>query len=268
MILIVGLGNPGGKYENTRHNAGFMVIDRLLSPQAIKISNEKFQGELYKMGSLLLLKPQTFMNLSGKSVQAVANFYKPERIIVIHDDLDLAFGAMKFKIGGSSGGHNGIKSIDSLMGNEYERVRIGIGRGKFDTINFVLGKFGEDEREILHETLNYAKNAVEFLIKNDIDETARKFNRKNSPKASNLDISKDINVNPKNPARKNIDTKSNPNSLNSNPNLDHKIDVSCIKQSEISNINLRTNKEISNSKSNSANFSEIIATKAPNQQGD
>jgi len=270
MTLIVGLGNPGGKYENTRHNAGFMVIDRLLSPQAIKISNEKFQGELYKIGSLLLLKPQTFMNLSGKSVQAVANFYKPERIIVIHDDLDLAFGAMKFKIGGSSGGHNGIKSAKSLIRKQQERVRIGIGRGKFDTINFVLGKFGEDEREILDETLNYAKNAVEFLIKNDIDETARKFNRKNSPKASNLDISKDINVKPKNPACKNLDTntKSNPNSLNSNPNLDDKIDVSCVKQSEISNINLRTNKEIPNSKSNSANCSEIIATKAPNQQGD
>lgn len=268
MILIVGLGNPGGKYENTRHNAGFMVIDRLLSPQAIKISNEKFQGELYKIGSLLLLKPQTFMNLSGKSVQAVANFYKPERIIVIHDDLDLAFGAMKFKIGGSSGGHNGIKSIDSLIGNEYERVRIGIGRGKFDTINFVLGKFGEDEREILDETLNYAKNAVEFLIKNDIDETARKFNRKNSPKASNLDILKDTNVKPKNPVHKNLDAKSSVNFLNSNPNLDDKVDYSCVKQSKISNINLRTNKEISNSKSNSANFSEIIATKAPNQQGD
>lgn len=268
MTLIVGLGNPGGKYENTRHNAGFMVIDRLLSPQAIKISNEKFQGELYKMGSLLLLKPQTFMNLSGKSVQAVANFYKPERIIVIHDDLDLAFGAMKFKIGGSSGGHNGIKSIDSLIGNEYERVRIGIGRGKFDTINFVLGKFSEDEREILDETLNYAKNAVEFLIKNDIDETARKFNRRNSPKALNLDISKDTNAKPKNSAHKNLDTKSSVNFLNSNPNLDDKIDVSCAKQSEISNINLRTNKEIPNSKSNSANFSEIIATKAPNQKGD
>ena len=268
MILIVGLGNPGGKYENTRHNAGFMVIDRLLSPQAIKISNEKFQGELYKMGSLLLLKPQTFMNLSGKSVQAVANFYKPERIIVIHDDLDLAFGAMKFKIGGSSGGHNGIKSIDSLIGNEYERVRIGIGRGKFDTINFVLGKFGEDEREILDETLNYAKNAVEFLIKNNIDETTRKFNRRNSPKALNLDISKDTNANPKNSARKNLDSIRSPNSLNSNPNLDDKVDDSCVKQSEISNINLRTNKEIPNSKSNSANFSEIIATKAPNQKGD
>lgn len=268
MTLIVGLGNPGGKYENTRHNAGFMVIDRLLSPQAIKISNEKFQGELYKMGSLLLLKPQTFMNLSGKSVQAVASFYKPERIIVIHDDLDLAFGAMKFKIGGSSGGHNGIKSIDSLIGNEYERVRIGIGRGKFDTINFVLGKFGEDEREILDETLSYAKNAVEFLIKNDIDETARKFNRRNSPKALNLDISKDTNAKQKNPARKNIDTKRSPNSLNSNPNLDDKVDDSCVKQSEISNINLRTNKEIPNSKSNSANFSEIIAIKAPNQKGD
>ena len=248
MILIVGLGNPGGKYENTRHNAGFMVIDRLLSPQAIKISNEKFQGELYKMGSLLLLKPQTFMNLSGKSVQAVANFYKPERIIVIHDDLDLAFGAMKFKIGGSSGGHNGIKSID--------------------TINFVLGKFGEDEREILDETLNYAKNAVEFLIKNNIDETTRKFNRRNSPKALNLDISKDTNAKPKNSARKNLDTKRSPNSLNSNPNLDDKVDDSCVKQSEISNINLHTNKEISNSKSNSANFSEIIAIKVPNQKGD
>ncbi len=174
MTLIVGLGNPGDKYENTRHNAGFMVIDRLLSPQAIKISNEKFQGELYKIGSLLLLKPQTFMNLSGKSVQAVANFYKPERIIVIHDDLDLAFGAMKFKIGGSSGGHNGIKSIDGLIGNDYERVRVGIGH-EGDAKNFVLGEFSDDEKKALDEILAYTKNAVCELLKSDINEISQKF---------------------------------------------------------------------------------------------
>ena len=178
MILIVGLGNPGVKYENTRHNIGFMVIDKLKDEKFILINSEKFQGELYKKGSLLFLKPQTFMNLSGKSVKAVKDFYKPDRIIVIHDDLDLKFGAMKFKNGGSNAGHNGLKSIDELIGQDYERVRIGIGNDKLNTINHVLGKFSSDENEKMPEILDYAKNAVLYLIQNDIALTTQKFNRK------------------------------------------------------------------------------------------
>ena len=107
MILIVGLGNPGPEYSKTRHNVGFILIDRLKNSNFTDVSSTKFQGELFKFQNLLFLKPTTFMNLSGRSVKAVADFYKPERIIVIHDDLDLNFGVVKFKKGGGNGGHNG-----------------------------------------------------------------------------------------------------------------------------------------------------------------
>ena len=210
MILIVGLGNPGDEYKNTRHNVGFMLIDELISGGGFDAvgSLSKFKGELYKKGSLLLLKPQTFMNLSGNSVKAVKDFYKPELIIVIHDDIDLKFGAMKFKFGGSSGGHNGIKSIDNLIGNEYERIRIGVGRSenslpnltnsansplsqisnlsnlnlpnfKPNTANFVLSNFNANEKECLKEILKYAKNGLLELIKSNINEISAKFNTKN-----------------------------------------------------------------------------------------
>jgi len=178
MILVVGLGNPGDRYAKTRHNIGFMVIDELKDGEFTQISSDKFHGELLKCGSLLLLKPHTFMNASGISVKSVKDFYKPERIIVIHDDLDLKFGAMKFKFGGSSGGHNGLKSIDALIGNEYERVRIGIGNDKSDTINYVLGKFPPHEAQILPEILTHAKDATKYLIQNDIISTSQKFTRK------------------------------------------------------------------------------------------
>ena len=218
MILIVGLGNPGDEYKNTRHNVGFMLIDELISGGGFDaVGSSKFKGELFKKGSLLLLKPQTFMNLSGNSVKAVKDFYKPERIIVIHDDIDLKFGAMKFKFGGSSGGHNGIKSIDNLIGNEYERIRIGVGRSenslpnsansansknsansansplsqisnlsnlnlpnfKPNTANFVLSNFNANEKECLKEILKYAKNGLLELIKSNINEISAKFNTKN-----------------------------------------------------------------------------------------
>lgn len=181
MILIVGLGNPTPKYENTRHNVGFMLIDLLKSSNFTDISSAKFQGELCKYSNLLLLKPTTFMNLSGNSVKAVNDFYKPDRIIVIHDDLDLEFGAVKFKKGGSSGGHNGIKSIDGLIGNDYERVRIGIGRSKHaneSSANFVLGEFSEAEKKPLAEILTHCKEAVLELVKSDINAISQKFTRK------------------------------------------------------------------------------------------
>lgn len=177
MTLIVGLGNPTKQYENTRHNVGFMLIDRLKTTDFTDVSSTKFQGELYKFKDLLLLKPQTYMNLSGNSVKAVNDFYKPSRIIVIHDDLDLGFGAIKFKKGGSSGGHNGIKSIDNLIGADYERVRIGIGRGA-EAKNFVLGEFSDDEKEPLNEILNYTKTALLELLKSDIVTINQKFSRK------------------------------------------------------------------------------------------
>ena len=168
MTLIAGLGNPGPKYENTRHNIGFMLIDLLKDSNFKDVSSAKFQGEVFKFNDIILLKPTTFMNLSGQSVKAVKDFYKPDRIIVIHDDLDLNFGAVKFKKGGSSGGHNGIKSIDNLIGNDYERVRVGAK-------NFVLGEFSDEEKKALDEILAYTKNAVCELLKSDINEISQKF---------------------------------------------------------------------------------------------
>lgn len=188
MTLLVGLGNPGGEYENTRHNIGFMLVDLLKDSNFIDVSSSKFQGELYKKGSLLLLKPATFMNLSGNSVKSVNDFYKPDRIIVIHDDLDLNFGALRFKIGGSSGGHNGIKSIDSLIGNEYERVRIGIGK-QGGAVAHVLGKFSDEENIYLEKILHYAKEAVQELIKSDLESVKAKFSTKEVKWNYTLDIS-------------------------------------------------------------------------------
>ena len=160
MTLIAGLGNPGPKYENTRHNIGFMLIDLLKDSNFKDVSSAKFQGEVFKFNDIILLKPTTF--------------YKPDRIIVIHDDLDLSFGAVKFKKGGSSGGHNGIKSIDGLIGNDYERVRVGIGHDG-DAKNFVLGEFSDEEKKALDEILAYTKNAVCELLKSDINEISQKF---------------------------------------------------------------------------------------------
>jgi len=182
LILIVGLGNPGPEYSKTRHNVGFMLIDRLKNSNFTDISSAKFQGELFKFQNLLFLKPTTFMNLSGRSVKAVADFYKPERIIVIHDDLDLNFGVVKFKKGGGNGGHNGLKSIDALMGADYERVRIGIGRsahkGESAVTGHVLGEFNADEKEGLEKILDYCENALNELIKTDIDVVSQKFSTK------------------------------------------------------------------------------------------
>lgn len=180
MTLIAGLGNIGKEYENTRHNVGFMLIDLILKDGGYSdVSSAKFQGELYKNGSLLLLKPSTYMNSSGKSLKAVNDFYKPNHIIVIHDDLDIAFGAMRFKNGGSSGGHNGIKSIDSLIGNNYDRVRIGIGRSDKSVIDYVLGKFDSSELEKLDGILAHAKEAVLALANsNDISAISSKFTLK------------------------------------------------------------------------------------------
>lgn len=167
MTLIVGLGNPGVEYEKTRHNVGFLAIDELLKNQNFSdISNAKFKGKLYKISNNLFLKPQTFMNLSGLSVKAVKDFYKPEKIIVIHDDLDLPFGSLRFKFAGSSAGHNGIKSIDELIGANYFRVRIGISHPQKNSVkDYVLGRFDDEEK--LNEILQKAAVATKELIKTD-----------------------------------------------------------------------------------------------------
>jgi PTH1 family peptidyl-tRNA hydrolase len=159
MWLIVGLGNPGAEYAATRHNIGFLAVRRM-APAGVNFSN-KFHGEFAQttLGSesLLLLLPQTFMNLSGKSVQAALAFYKlpPSQLVVIYDEVDLPLGKLRIKRGGGANGHNGIKDIDRAIGQDYWRIRLGVGRppAGHDTADYVLSRFGSDEAPLLAKTL-------------------------------------------------------------------------------------------------------------------
>ncbi|MDR1451979.1 MAG: aminoacyl-tRNA hydrolase [Helicobacteraceae bacterium] len=167
MTLIVGLGNPTKRYERTRHNAGFLAVDRLIERlKPVDISKSAFKGATLKSGDLALLKPTTYMNLCGESVCAVKNFYKPETIIVAHDDIDLPFGALRFKFGGASGGHNGLKSIDALCGAEYVRVRMGVGRpsGDQNVVDYLLSVWSADEAALLDKWTNQAADAILDLV--------------------------------------------------------------------------------------------------------
>ena len=177
MTLVAGLGNVGREYEGTRHNVGFMLVDLLLQElENSEISKPSFKGRLFKAGQSLFLKPSTFMNSSGESVLAVRDYYKCERLIIIHDDIDLNLGVLRFKMGGGNGGHNGLKSIDALCGADYERVRVGIGK-KEPVLNFVLGKFSTAELEALHPVLNQAKKGVLAMLQGEnISKIASTYN--------------------------------------------------------------------------------------------
>jgi len=183
-MLIVGLGNPGSEYASTRHNIGFMVVDELKDKfSARDVTSSSFLGECYKFQNHFLLKPQTYMNLSGNSVVKVKNFYKIEKVVVIHDDLDLPFGALRFKLGGGHGGHNGLKSIDANIGKEYIRVRMGIGKPehKGEVASYVLGEFSELQKSHLELFISEAVEAVAFLLENSMEDTSSKFTKKKSP---------------------------------------------------------------------------------------
>lgn len=180
-MLIVGLGNPGSAYVSTRHNIGFMVIDELCRRHSVQnISKSSFEGELFKMGSHFLLKPTTYMNLSGRSILAVKNFYKIDEVIVIHDDLDLPFGALRFKNGGGHGGHNGLKSADAAIGADYTRVRMGIGKPehKSQVADYVLHPFSAGEQEQLPQWIGRAADAVEMLFTQHCSDVAAKYSQK------------------------------------------------------------------------------------------
>ena len=182
-MLIVGLGNPGPKYSKNRHNIGFMVIDELVSRfDAKKISSSSFEGELYKFSNHFLLKPLTFMNLSGDSIAKVKSFYKIEDVVVIHDDLDLPFGSVRFKVGGGNGGHNGLKSVDAMVSKNYARVRIGIGKPKHkgEVISFVLNPFDAVESECLEKIIAHCADAVEFLFDHKFEDVSSMYSKKGS----------------------------------------------------------------------------------------
>ena len=177
-MLIVGLGNPGAAYIHNRHNIGFMVIDELIRRHnAQKLSSSSLNGELFKFSNYFLLKPFTFMNLSGNSILAVKKFYKIEEVVVIHDDLDLPFGTLRFKYGGGHGGHNGLKSTDEKISREYARVRLGIGKPehKGEVASYVLSDFSKAESEHLDNWISDTCNAIEYLFENSLEDVSSKY---------------------------------------------------------------------------------------------
>jgi peptidyl-tRNA hydrolase, PTH1 family len=183
MHLIVGLGNIGEKYQLTRHNVGFLVIDEMIKNLSTSnINKSNFKADVFKSGYNLFVKPKTYMNLSGEAVYSIKEYYKidMEDIIVIHDDLDLPFGTVKFKVGGGHGGHNGLKSLDANIGKEYIRVRVGIGKpqDKNDVVNYVLGNFSKEELNKLEGIISHTISAIEALKSMPIDEVKSKFTMK------------------------------------------------------------------------------------------
>ena len=174
MLVLVGLGNPEAKYKLNRHNVGFMAIDRIVENYELGPYKTKFQSHIVtkKINSppIIFSKPQTFMNLSGQSIGNILSFYKLkcENVIVIHDDLDLNIGIVKTKIGGGSGGHNGLKSLDSIIGKNYRRLRIGIGHpGDKNLVNnYVLGDFNKNENIIINEILKNITFNLANILKN------------------------------------------------------------------------------------------------------
>ena len=186
MKVVIGLGNPGKKYEKTRHNIGFIAVDSLRKKLNVSDEREKFQALVSEKNidgeKVIFFKPQTFMNLSGNSVIEIVNFYKldPKKdIIVIYDDMDLSFGDNRIREKGSSGGHNGIKSIISHIGEEFIRIKCGIGAKEKDAVEHVLGEFNQTEQKDLDEILEKINNCViEMLSVQNLDRIMQKYNKK------------------------------------------------------------------------------------------
>lgn len=186
MRLLVGLGNPGAEYAETRHNAGFQVADRLAKRWGLDFRSSKFNAEAAvgeKDGSkVCLIKPQTFMNLSGESVSRAVGFYKVDLadVLVIYDELDIPLGRLRFAQNGSSGGHNGIKSIIEQLGTkEFPRLRCGIGRpaGRRSVTDHVLSPFSKDERAAAEDLIEVSADAVEFFLVHGLTKAMNQYNQ-------------------------------------------------------------------------------------------
>ena len=183
MFLVVGLGNPGKQYDGTRHNIGFEAIDFIAKKYNIDVNKSKFKGvfgEGFIEGQkVILLKPTTYMNLSGESIREVINFYKinNDEIIVIYDDISLEIGKLRIREKGSAGGHNGIKSIIANMGVDvFPRIKIGVGQPKGDLVSHVLGRFNKEEEQDLKEVIEASAKAVEIIIKYGAKEAMNELN--------------------------------------------------------------------------------------------
>ena len=188
MDIIAGLGNPTKEYEGTRHNVGFDVIDRLSERYNIDVTMEKHRALIGKGmiagQKVILVKPQTYMNLSGESIRSVIDYYKvdPEKeLIVIYDDISLGVGQLRIRAKGSAGGHNGIKNIIAHLGGQvFPRIKVGVGEKppKYDLADYVLGHFSKAEQELMSEGYDNAVKAVELIVSDQISEAMNEYNRK------------------------------------------------------------------------------------------
>ena len=177
--IVAGLGNPGLEYENTRHNAGFLTMDELAKQCGVKLDQMKFKSDCGEamLGEVrcLLMKPTTYMNLSGDAIAAAANFYKipPEQVLVIYDDISLPPGKLRLRRKGSAGGHNGIKSIIAQLGTEeFPRIRVGVGakpNPQYDLADWVLSKFSEEDMTALQPALEHAADAAKKIVSGDMN---------------------------------------------------------------------------------------------------
>lgn len=192
MFLIVGLGNPGRQYENTRHNVGFDAIDFLVDEYRIPSSGKQHKA-MYGKGTIegqkvILAKPMTFMNLSGEAVRALVDYYKidPEtELLVIFDDISLEPGNIRIRKKGSAGGHNGIKSIIAHLGTQnFQRIKVGVGEKpkNWDLADYVLGTFSKSDRELVDEALGRAVKAAAMIVQGDVDEAMNLYNKKQTGK--------------------------------------------------------------------------------------
>ena len=186
MLLLVGLGNPGSNYTNTRHNIGFKIIDAINSHFKLSKQKPKFKG-LLTTGNIdekkiYAIKPLTFMNNSGTAIKELIDYFKIDAkdVIVFHDDMDIDFGKIKAKFGGSSAGHNGIASIDKFIGKDYSRVRIGIGKpkGNIEVADYVLQNFDEDESLGIEKISNHINDSISFLVEKKLDLFSSTVNNK------------------------------------------------------------------------------------------
>ena len=185
MKMIIGLGNPGKEYAQTKHNVGFMVIDAIADELHIAVEKKQCQAltqtATWDGEKILLVKPQTFMNLSGQAVVELLNYYKDriDDLLVIHDDLDLPPGQLRFKQGGGAGGHNGIKNIIAhLNSNDFDRLKIGIGKAKYDTKDYVLTPFGGADKKAIEEAVALSVGAVKTWLEEGIGPAMNRYNTK------------------------------------------------------------------------------------------
>ncbi len=186
LFIIAGLGNPGSRYENTRHNMGFETVDYISYKYKIKVSKVKFKavigdGEI-EGERVMLVKPQTYMNSSGESVREIIDWYKIplENIIIVYDDIDLPLGKIRIRPGGSAGTHNGMRSvIYQIQSDNFPRVRIGVGRPPegWELVDYVLGRFNEDDRKIVSESVKKASEAVASIIKSGVEAAMNTYNK-------------------------------------------------------------------------------------------